>query len=94
MRIVVRLAPHIARVFHEPPDMRSDPAPAARDLLETLERYGADLRPMHPGVADPELAAFFLVEGAEEDDLVRLRDALAALEAVAAAYVKPPPAMP
>lgn len=93
MSIVVRLKPKIAQAFHKH-TRRSDLEPAALDLLNTLDHYGASIRPQHLGAADPELAGFFLVEGAKENELPRLRDTLGALEAVDAAYEKPQPEMP
>jgi hypothetical protein len=93
MDIVVRLQPAVARALHDRLERQELP-PAAQELLTILDRYGAEIRAQHPGSTDPELTAFFTVLGATGDKVMRLRQALADLEAVDAAYTKPPPAMP
>jgi hypothetical protein len=63
--------------------LNQDVAAAARDL-------GLDLRPMHPGIDDPELASYFTADGG--DDRVAAETAAARLnelDAVEGAYVSP-----
>ena len=61
-----------------------------QELDDKLAQLGASLRPMHPEVEDAELASYFTLTGAEgledEEVLAALRD----LDAVSAAYMKPP----
>ena len=60
-----------------------------RQLNAELARLGALLTPMHPGVADAELASYFKLTGVETPDVDAVLADLRRLAAVKAAYVKP-----
>lgn len=66
----------------------------ARDLLRTADELGVSLEPMHPGVADPELAGYFTVDVPDEELAQQVIARLRACEAIEAAYIKPPEALP
>lgn len=92
MEIVVELRPEIADILHGTVG-RDEAAVEFRkiehDLDEELNRLGVSLRPMH-AVADPRLKRFFTIsDGAEYGDAPVL-ESLRRLEAVTAAYAKPP----
>ena len=64
-------------------------------VIASLEReLGVSIRPMHPGTDDATLGSYFTVDvpnsTSAEEVAARLRDS----PAIAAAYVKPPDAMP
>jgi hypothetical protein len=93
MDIIVQLEMKVAQALHEDLPHQSLPS-AALSLINTLEQYGAEIRPQHPRSSDPELLTFFTVTGVTGEDAKALRQALSELEAVKAAYIKPAPAMP
>jgi len=66
----------------------------ARDLLRTADELGVTLEPMHPGVADTELAGYFTVDVPDDELAQQVIARLRACEAIEAAYVKPPEALP
>ena len=67
---------------------------AARDIVQAAEELGVSLAAMHPGVDDPNLSGYFTANAADERAAQRVVDRLRSLEAVEAAYVKPPEALP
>jgi hypothetical protein len=81
VEIVVQLAPP------------ADPAGAADVRRAAAADAGVELRAMHPGSTDPELAAWaqVTVPAAEAEEAVAR---LSAAPGVAAAYVKPPGSTP
>lgn len=84
--VVVRLLADAAGAF------RGGVQDASVTELETvLTRFGAELRPQHPGVSDPQLQSYFTisVESAQQAD--RIAAALRTLDAVDTAYVQPRP---
>jgi hypothetical protein len=93
MDIIVQLETKVAQALHQDLPHKSLPS-AALSLFNTLEQYGAEIRPQHPRSNDPELLTFFTVTGGTAEDAIQLRQALSELEAVKAAYTKPAPAMP
>lgn len=66
----------------------------ADELARRLQARGLSLKPMHPGVDDPQLASYFLLEVPEEDTAEEVMRELLQLPAVEAAYIKPPDALP
>lgn len=90
MQIHVVLSPESAAALRG----RSPSTPVVEALLDEARALGVALTPTHPGRAEPTLEPFYQVEvtdpGAVEHVLARLR----AAEAVDAAYVKPPDALP
>ncbi|QZZ20028.1 hypothetical protein J5X98_22480 [Leptothermofonsia sichuanensis E412] len=64
------------------------------ELLEALNDFGLALQPMHPGVTDPELRSYFTVAAPDPVTAQQVIDRLQPMNAVEAAYVKPPDAMP
>ena len=68
--------------------------PAATEVLRAAEELGATLRPMHPGVRDPELSTYFFVEVPDQPTAGRIISRLQNCDAVESAYVKPPDEMP
>jgi hypothetical protein len=82
MLITVHLAPRAARA------MSAGLESAPTDLSKTVAELGLDLKPLHPGVTDPDLAAQFYAtvdDDAAEEICARLLEN----SAVVAAYSKP-----
>lgn len=65
-----------------------------QSLMRLLHEAGLVLRPMHPGVTDSELQAYFIVEAPEAVDTQVAVERIRACPAVQAAYVKPPDELP
>ena len=89
MYVTIQVRPDVAPMLHE----QQPPTTAVQELLQAAADLGVVLRPMHPGVANSQLATYFTVEvsdAAAEAVIAQLRRC----EAVQAAYVKPPEAMP
>jgi hypothetical protein len=84
--VVVKLEPAAARSLRT----SGEPAPPLGDVLD---RLGVGLAPMHPGVDDDALAAYYTVEGAAGDEEAVAR-VLHASPGVDGAYVKPPASPP
>ncbi len=85
--VVVRLSPQTAAALQEASSPGDD---EAASLLSLVDQLGGRLRPRHPGVADPSMARWFVLDGPEdrgtgESAASALRDH----PAVEAAYVKP-----
>ena len=76
------------------PEFVSGGAPARTALDALVHELGASLHAMHADTDDPTLGTYFTVDvpdrASAEHVAARLRDS----PAVAAAYVKPPEAMP
>ena len=92
MVVVVRLSPRTAAQVQAAPTSVDD---AVASLLSLVDRLGGRLRPQHPGVADPSLGRWFVLEG--PDDRPTGESAASALRghpAVEAAYVKPSEELP
>jgi hypothetical protein len=70
------------------------PGSQASDLRGLVDESGTSFRPLHPGTSDPELASYFIVHVSDPAQAPRVLDRLRRHAAVAAAYVKPPDAMP
>jgi hypothetical protein len=92
MEIVVRLRSDVARAFQNKSAARN--SAGAAEIESVLARYGAEMRPQHPGVSDPELGAYFTIHGISSTQADELMTALRHLEAVEAAYAKPPASPP
>jgi hypothetical protein len=93
--ITVQVTPDLARATLRGPPAGEQPALDALDALHELAReLGVAFRPMHPDTDDATLRAYFTVDvpnGASAERVAaRLRDS----PVIAAAYVKPPDAMP
>jgi len=88
--VVVRLRPQIARVLQ---GIDQD-APGASQLRAVLSRFGAELKPQHPGTQDPGLQSYFVISGVSATQADSIAAALRRLESVEAAYVQPIPIPP
>jgi cell division protein FtsX len=66
----------------------------AKRILDEVEKRSASMEPMHSVPDHDPFAAMFVVNVPEEADTEELRASLASLEAVEAAYTKPPDALP
>jgi hypothetical protein len=67
---------------------------AADDVLQRVRAHGLPLVPMHPGVEDPRLGTYFVVEVTDREIADQVLDELLQSPAVEAAYIKPPDALP
>lgn len=82
--VIVRLRGDVARAWAS--GGQDERAAAVRTALT---RMRAELRPQHPGVADPELQSWFTVSVANEEQAESIVSLLREMEAVEAAYVEP-----
>ena len=90
MRITTRVRRDVASALHR----RRTPTAASEELSQAAEELGVALEPMHPGAEDPHLAPYFTVEVPDYATAERVIAHLQNLEAVEAAYLKPPDEMP
>ena len=61
-----------------------------QDVVAAARELGLDLRPMHPGIDDPELASYFTADGGDDRGVAEMAAArLNELDAVEGAYVSP-----
>jgi hypothetical protein len=94
MDIVVQLRSDMASMLARANSSVAESAahnPTLQPLAQTLAAFDADLVPQHPGAADPQLQAWFVVPCGERD--ARACEALALAlrrhDAVLSAYLKP-----
>jgi hypothetical protein len=90
LEVSVKLQPKVAEAVDRPEARTA----AASAFLGAVEALGVPLQPVHPGHADPELRTYYRVEVPDEQAAEQVRNALAELEGVEAAYVQPPAALP
>jgi hypothetical protein len=88
VEIVVRLRRDIAETFRS---AAGSPTGAAAEVKAAVDSFGVKLNPLHPGVSDPELGAYFVISGLSLPEAERLTARLRELRAVEAAYMQPPP---
>ena len=69
-------------------------SPAAARLLDLIAAFGVNLKPMHPGIDDPWLLPYFMIEVNDAVIAQRLILCLLELDEVEAAYLKPMDAPP
>lgn len=88
--VIVRLSPEVAEAMQSGQPL----PPALRQAEEELQSLGLTLEPLHAGVEDRSLAAWFRVtvedSATAEDVAVKLRTS----PGVESAYVEPPSAPP
>lgn len=68
--------------------------PPSRELEDVSARLGVKIRPIHPGIAVPELASYFGAEVPDMETAQRLITKLKETGIVDAAYVKPADELP
>jgi hypothetical protein len=90
MRITVQVSANVARALHQ----RGPPTAESEELLRIIETFGLALEPMHRDTDDPNLQSYFIVEVPDHATAQRVINRLQQLEAVKAAYVKPPDELP
>jgi hypothetical protein len=86
MQIVVQARPHAERA--------GERGPASDELTRSAARLSIELRPIHPGTTDPDLARYFTAEVPDRTTVDRVIAQLLQSEAVEAAYIKPPDELP
>ena len=90
MQIIIQ----VAETFVSSLQGREPRSPATEELLRTAEQLGITLRPMHEGVQVGALAQYYSAEIPDRDSAQHVISRLQACEAVQAAYMKPPAALP
>jgi hypothetical protein len=90
MQVIVRVRPDVAPALHG----RQPPTQASEAILQAMTELGVVLEPMHPGVEDPSLASFFMIEVPDPASAERVIARLQQSQAIEAAYLKPPDALP
>jgi hypothetical protein len=92
VQLIVQLRPEVAAEFHTRDE--SQYGEASNAVRAAAQASGCELSPLHPGTRDPSLLTYFQIETADRETAERLQQRLAACDGVAAAYGKPPDAMP
>jgi len=90
MQVTVQVSADVARALHH----RGSTSAASIELLSIIETFNLALEPMHPDTDDSSLQSFFVVEAQDSTTAQRIIDHLQELEAVEAAYIKPPDEQP
>lgn len=90
MKVIVHLHPE-AR-FNS--DSQQQTSLQASEVAEGVKDLGVTLEPIHPGVESPRLANSFAVEVTDAVTAEQVINRLQCCEAVEAAYLKPPEALP
>ncbi len=85
VQVTVHLRPEAARTLQG----ERPAGVGAWGVLEAVGDLGVDLRPIHPGIADPELSTHFMVEVPDQSTAQRIVDRLSDSPVVTAAYIKP-----
>ncbi len=67
---------------------------ASAEILAVVTELGLELKPVHPGTADPLLTRYFVIEVEDSTTAGRALARLQGCEGIEAAYVKPPDAPP
>jgi len=90
IQITVQVSADVARALYQygPSTAKSE------EILRTVGAFGLTLEPMHRDTKDPHLQSYFTVEVPDHATAQRVIDYLQQSEAVEAAYVKPPDALP
>ena len=90
MEVVIQLNTESAHELqhHQPP------GDATQELMGVAEEHNLALEPIHPQIADPELATYFYVHVTDDEDAERVRESLSRCRCVEAAYIKPTDALP
>ena len=90
LQVVVQVLERVARALQA----KGPAPPDASDLAAATEALGIELRAMHPGTEDAELAQYFIVEAPDLATAERLAGRLRQCTAVLAAYWKPADELP
>ena len=90
MQITVHVRPEVALQLHQ----NRQTTPEAQEVVQTAKDLGISLEAMHPGVRDPRLASTFVVEVPDAVMAERVTSRLQHCQAIEAAYLKPPEALP
>ena len=90
MKLVVQVTPEAAKEIRE----QHYDNKASNELIVAAQDMGVVLEPMHPDVDDENLALYFSVSAEDAETAQRIAERLRNLEAVDAAYLKPPEILP
>jgi hypothetical protein len=90
MKITVHLRPDAGLNS----DKQQQTTPQANEVAEAVKDLGVTLEPMHPGAESPRLSNSFAVEVPDAATAEQVINRLQNCEAVEAAYLKPPEALP
>jgi hypothetical protein len=90
MQVTVQVSADVARALHQ----RRPPNAESEELLRIIKTFGIGLEPMHRDTDDPTLQSYFTVEVVDPATAQSLMNRLQQLEAIKAAYVKPPDELP
>lgn len=91
MQVTLQVSADVARALHY---QRDPPTAGSKELMKIIETFGLTLEHMHRDTDDPKLQSYFIVEVPNHATAQRMIDRLQQLEAVEAAYVKPPDELP
>jgi hypothetical protein len=90
MIVTIETKPAIARDLNKGRPTLAE----AQHLRSIVSALGLQLRPLHPGTTDPELASRFYVTTPDQQAAEEARRRIEESGVVEAVYVKPPDAMP
>jgi len=90
MIIAIQLRLDVARDIHQIISSELTPTiNSSSNLLNTTEALGVSLKPMHPGIDDPGLIPYFMIEVEDYEFAQHLIQLLQEFKEVEAAYIKP-----
>lgn len=90
MQVTVQVSPNVARSRRQ----LSPSTEESEELLRVMETFALKLEPLHHNTDDSVLLSYFTVEVQDNTTAQRMIDRLQQLEAVEAAYIKPPDELP
>ena len=90
MQITVHVRPEVALQLPQ----TQQTTPEVQEVVQAVKDLGISLEAMHPGVRDPRLASTFVVEVPDAVTAERVISQLQNCQAIEAAYLKPPEALP
>lgn len=90
MQVTVQVSADVARTLHQ----RGSPTAESEELLKIISTFDIALEPMHRNTDDPNFQSYFTVDVKDHATAQRVMNRLQQLEAVKAAYVKPPDELP
>ena len=90
IQVTVQLSADVAHVLHR----RAPPTTESQELSQILDSLGVELEAMHPGVEDPILATWFVIETPDPATAEQVVARLQRRAAVEAAFIKPPDELP
>jgi uncharacterized protein with GYD domain len=89
--ITIQLQKDAARALQ---GVRAAETEEVKQVKKAARELGVELKPMNPGVTDPDMASYFFVEVPDAATAERVISRLSSCSAIEAAYLKPADELP